>query len=115
VHREQRATRSGQVRPRACFFFRRWLRALSYCTATEVTPQLPTGGDVSCFSPCEAWKVLMLPHVIGQTKVSEHELDDWMRPRFSVAAPRPYRQHISLVDIFVSGNGHQSVEREATL
>ncbi len=33
------------------FFFRRWLRALSYRTATEVTPQLPTGGDVSPHTP----------------------------------------------------------------
>jgi hypothetical protein len=47
VHLMLRAASQGHVLTVRRFFFRRSLCDLSYRTATEVTPQLPAGGDVS--------------------------------------------------------------------
>jgi hypothetical protein len=50
VHLRLRAASQGHVLTVRRFFFRRALCDLSYRTATEVTPQLPAGGDVSLHS-----------------------------------------------------------------
>jgi hypothetical protein len=51
VHLVLRAASQGHVLTVRRFFFRRSLFDLSYRTATEVTLQLPSGGDVSPLLP----------------------------------------------------------------